>query len=115
MPVPGGHFEWELMEIGIIYALLLLILAVLVFFVNQRRALRILSGIGFIPSFLAKFWHHAFLFTFGWQYFGTGHMQRGPTWWILPWVMPVLLLISFLDLDTSDASQPRHVKESIIA
>jgi len=64
------------------------------------RALRIIGAIGSIPSFMAKFWHHAFLFTFGWEYFGIGHMQRGSTWWILPWVMPAVLLISFVDLDT---------------
>jgi len=43
------------------------------------------------------------MFNFGWQYWGFGHMQRGPAWGILPWIMPALLLISFLDLDRSES------------
>ncbi len=49
--------------------------------------------------------------TFGWEYFGPGHMRRGPAWWILPWVMPAVLAICFAkNLDTYRGAVPglRH-------
>jgi hypothetical protein len=114
LPVRGGHFELELIEIGFIYALLPPALAALMWAVNQRKALRIIGSIGFVPSFLGKFWQHAFMFTFGWQYWGSGHMQRGPAWWILPWIMPALLLISFLDLDRSESLSVSQTDEKVV-
>jgi len=78
-PVAGGHFEESLIGIAVIYAMMVAGLAV-IFIRGSRHYLRIIATIGLVPSCLAKFWEHDFLFTFGWQYFGSEHMQRGVTW-----------------------------------
>jgi hypothetical protein len=106
LPVPEGHFEESLIGIAVIYAMLPLAL-VATLMSGSRKALRIVSTIGLIPSYLGKFWEGDFLFTFGWLYFGHEHMQRGLTWWILPWIMPALLAVSFLNLHPStDTTDP---------
>lgn len=92
LPVPGGHFDEALIEIGLIYLLLIFSLVVL-FVPAPPNSLKIFSAIGSVAGSLARFWHSGFLYTFGWEYFGQ-HMRRGPAWWILPWVMPALLAIS---------------------
>jgi hypothetical protein len=94
LPVSGGLFDDQLIGIALIYLLMPLALLAL-YRPGPPKALVAISTAGFIPSFLGKWWHHAFMYTFGWEYFGAGHMRRGPAWWILPWIMPALLTISF--------------------
>jgi hypothetical protein len=99
LPVAGGQLDENLFGMALIYALMPLAL-VAMYAPGSPRPLIAISTIGFVPSFLAKFWHHAFMKTFGCEYFGAGHLQRGLTWWVLPWIMPALLAIAFAkDLD----------------
>jgi hypothetical protein len=98
LPVPGGMFDEGLLEIALIYVLMVFALMAL-YLPGPPRALNVISGIGFAASSLAKFWNFAFVQTF-FGYFGhtlSWHMSRGPAWWVLPWVMPAILLVCFAD------------------
>jgi hypothetical protein len=102
LPVPGGSIDEGLIEIALTYLLMPFALMAL-YLPGPPKALKVTSGIGFVLGSLARFWHHAFMYTFGWEYFGPEHMRRGPAWWILPWIMPALLAICFVwKLDQSD-------------
>ncbi|MGE5818730.1 MAG: hypothetical protein ACM37Z_11950 [Deltaproteobacteria bacterium] len=104
LPVPGGSLDEGLLEIALIYVLMILALAALCV-PGPPRALLVISTIGFALSSLAKFWDSTFHRAFG--YYGhmqQWHMSRGPAWWILPWIMPVLVAICFAKtLDEPDA------------
>lgn len=100
LPVPGGRLDEGLIEIGLTYLLLPFAL-IATYLPGPPRALKVISGIGFVCGSLARFWEHTFMNTFGWEYFAPGHMTHGPAWWILPWIMPALLAICFAKrLDT---------------
>jgi hypothetical protein len=94
LPVPKGHFDEGLIEIALIY-LLMPVALVAIYLPGPPKALKVISGIGFVLSSLAKFWDFSFLETFGWDYWGPGHLRAGLAWWILPWIMPALLAICF--------------------
>jgi hypothetical protein len=44
------------------------------------KALKLISGIGSVLGSLARFWEHAFMYTFGWEYSGLDN----ETWARLP-------------------------------
>jgi len=100
LPVAKGHFDEGLIEIALIY-LLMPVALMAIYLPGPPKALKAISGIGFVLSSLAKFWRFGFLETFGWEYWGPGHLRSGPAWWILPWIMPALLAICFAkNIDT---------------
>ena len=94
LPVPRGSFDEGLIEIALTYLLMPFALMAL-YIPGPPNALKVVSSIGFVLGSLARFWHHAFMYTFGWEYFGPKHMRPGPAWWILPWIMPAVLAICF--------------------
>ena len=94
LPVPNGHFDEAVIEIGLLYVLMILAL-VAIFVPKTTKPLAVISSIGFAVSSVAKFWHHGFMYTFGWDYWDPGRMKMSLTWWLLPWVMPALLAVSF--------------------
>lgn len=96
LPVSTGRFDEGLLEIFSLYALMAAAIPAIVF-PKSPHALRVISGAGTVVSFFGKFWEHAFMYTFGWNYFGAEHMARGITWWVLPFIMPLLLVIAFCD------------------
>lgn len=94
LPVPGGRFDESLVEIFSLYGLMACAIPAALFF-RSPQTLRVISGMGTGVSFFGKFWEHGFLNTFGWSYFGSAHLERGATWWLLPFIMPALLGICF--------------------
>jgi hypothetical protein len=97
LPVPGGMFDEGVAEIGMIYLLTIFAL-VAVFIPGPPNVLRVISSIGFGLSSLAKWWNSTFHWTFG--YYGhmlTWHMTRGLAWWVVPWIMPAILIVSFME------------------
>jgi len=75
---------------------------VTLFLPGSTKPLKVLSSIGFIVSSLGRFWHHGLMYTFGWDYWDPGRMKIGIAWWVLPWIMPALLMVCFAEkLDTT--------------
>ena len=96
LPVPDGRFDEALVEIALIYLLMLFALVALCF-PRSEKPVRFLAGVGFAISSLAKFWRFGFVQTF-YGYFGhtrNWHVGAGPAWFVLPFIMPALLLVSF--------------------
>ncbi len=95
LPVPGGLFDPGLVEIALIYLLMAVALA-LVFRPGPPKALAAVSAVGVVLSLLGKFWDLAFLWAFGWyHHMQTQHLRMGVTYWVLPWIMPALLVLCF--------------------
>jgi hypothetical protein len=103
LPVPKGQLDEGLFEIGTLYVLMILALPA-VFLPGPPKPLLVISTIGLALSYVAKYWDMTFLWTFGWNYWapgilwGPGHMKRGYTWWVLPWIMPALVAICLTKL-----------------
>src|SRR5216683_6375172 len=74
LPVPKGSFDESLLEIALIYVLLPFALMALCLS-GPPKALKVISGVGSILGSLAKFWRFGFLNTFGWEYWGPGHLR----------------------------------------
>jgi hypothetical protein len=94
----------------LIYALMTLSVVAL-YRPGPPKVLRTLGIIGFVAGYEAKWWDSTFHWLFG--YYGHmryWHMTRGVTWWVLPWVMPILLLISFSG--TREARGPASTPDS---
>lgn len=71
LPVSGGMFDDGLLQIATIYVLMLFALVAL-YIPGPPHSLRVIGGIGFALSVVAKFWNTTLLWTFG--YFG--HMSQ---------------------------------------
>jgi hypothetical protein len=76
LPVSRGSLDNSVIEMVFIYLLMLLALVALSI-LGLPKLLKGISGFGFVLRTLVKFWHHSFLNTFGWQYFGSGYLRPG--------------------------------------
>lgn len=97
LPVPEGRFDPGLTEITLIYVFMAFSVAALGFS-RAQEALRVIALFGTVLSSLAKWWGNSFVWTF-FGYFGpiaNWRVRPGPAWYVLPFVMPVLLLISLV-------------------
>lgn len=98
LPVPEGRLDPGLTEITLIYVFMAFAAAALAFS-RAQEALRVIALFGTVLSSLAKWWGGAFVWTF-FGYFGpvaNWRVKPGPAWYVLPLVMPVLLLISLTE------------------
>ena len=98
LPVPQGRFDPGLTEITLIYAFMAFAAAALTVS-RAQEVLRVIALFGTVLSSLAKWWGGTFIWTF-FGYFGpvaNWHLTPGPAWYVLPFVMPALLVISLID------------------
>jgi hypothetical protein len=98
LPVPQGRFDPGLTEITLIYVFMMFALVALAFSLAPE-VLRVIALFGTVLSSLAKWWGSAFVWTF-FGYFGAvanWRVRPGPAWYVLPFVMPALLLISLIE------------------